>query len=660
MLGFEHIQNNALIPNGWLWVIPAAPLLGAVLNGLFTLLFARSKTAYSERFYSFVACGASLFSFFAAFLIYLQFKNLHENICFTQDLFDWIEAGAFHVRVNFQLDSLSMVMVVFVTFVSSLIHLYSVGYMKGDQGFGRFFTFLNLFLFSMLVLVMAENLLVLYLGWEGVGFCSYILISFWFEDMAKANAGKKAIILNRIGDAGFLAGILIVYGLTGTFDFNDLQTHKMAFNETMATLACLCFFFGAAGKSAQIPLYVWLPDAMAGPTPVSALIHAATMVTAGVYLVARLHFLYVLAPWASMVVATIGIMTALLAATIALGQNDIKKILAYSTISQLGFMFLGAGVGAYSAGLFHLITHGFCKACLFLGAGSVIHVLKGEQDIRKMGGLLKHVPLTSSSFLVGWLALTGILPFCGSFFSKDEILWKTLATPNSVIPALPEILYFAALTTAFLTALYLTRLVVMVFLGEYRGSPEVFEQLHESPRIMVLPLLVLALGSIFVGWIGVPEGIGGGNPFGKFLEPLFRLSSLEPSAISPKVEPLLMLLSFLVAGLGAGAAWYVYGLKHTVSTKVLKLIPGGKKAVEQKYYVDEIYETTVIKWVKSFANVVSNKLVEQLMINQLIDSAVQGLCALARLLQRFQVGLIRVYLLYIATGAALLIYIMLH
>ncbi len=660
MLGLEHIQNSALIPNGWIWLIPAFPLLGAVLNGLFVLFFPGRKTSFAERIYSVIGCGASVFSFLAAFLVFLQFKNLHENVCLVQDLFDWIEAGGFHVRLNLQLDSLSIVMAVFITFVSSLIHLYSVGYMKGDEGFGRYFVFLNLFLFSMLVLVMAENLLVLFLGWEGVGFCSYILISFWFEDKAKADAGKKAIILNRIGDAGFLAGLLIVYGLTGTLDFNDLQAHKMAFNETMATLACLCFFFGAAGKSAQIPLYVWLPDAMAGPTPVSALIHAATMVTAGVYLVARLHFLYVLAPWASMTVAVIGLLTALLAGTIALGQNDIKKILAYSTISQLGFMFLGAGVGAYSAGMFHLITHGFSKACLFLGAGSVIHVLKGEQDIRKMGGLLKHVPLTSVSFLIGWLSLTGLLPFCGSFFSKDEILWRTLATPNSLVPGLPEVLYFGALTAAFLTAFYLTRLVVLVFLGEFKGTPEMFEQMHESPRAMVIPLFILALGSIFVGWIGVPEGIGGENPFNKFLEPLFRLSSLEPNALSPKVEPLLMLLSFLVAGLGAGAAWYVYGLKHNVSARILKLIPGGKKAIEQKYYVDKIYEMTVIKWVKSFANVVSNRIVEQLLINRMIDAAVRGFYGLAKLLRGFQVGLIRVYLLYIAIGAALLIYMLTH
>ncbi len=578
----------------------------------------------------------------------------------VQELFDWINSGAFQVNMNFQLDALSMVMVVFITFVSSLIHLYSAGYMKDDPGFGRYFTFLNLFLFSMLVLIMAQNLLVLFLGWEGVGFCSYLLIGFWFEDEAKANAGKKAIIVNRIGDAGFLAGLLMVFALAGTFNFNDLQTHKMVFTSLTATIVCLCFFFGAAGKSAQIPLYIWLPDAMAGPTPVSALIHAATMVTAGVYLVARLHFLFVLAPWASMVVAVIGVLTALLAATIAVTQNDIKKVLAYSTISQLGFMFLGAGVSAYSAGIFHLITHGFFKACLFLGAGSVIHAMKGEQDIRKMGGLLKHIPLTSLSFLLGWIAISGILPLCGGFNSKDEILWRALATPNSVFPILPEILYFIALATAFLTAYYMTRLVVLVFFGEYRGDKEVFEHLHESPRIMTLPLFVLGIGSLVSGWIGMPEAIGGGNALGRYLDPLFHLSTLEPDGVSGKMEPLLMLLSFLVAILGALLAWYVYGLKHVLSQKLFKLIPGGKKAIEQKYYVDELYDVTVVRWVRGLAHWVSDRLVEQLLINRLIEALVQGLVMAAKFFKKLQVGLVRVYLAYVVAGAGLLIYLMLH
>jgi NADH-quinone oxidoreductase subunit L len=660
MLNLEHFQNIALISFDWIWVIAAAPLAGAVLNGVLTLIASRGKVHIPEWLTAVIGCGSAGISFLAAWFTYLHFRTLPENSLLTQELFDWIEAGTFHVRMNFQLDALSTVMTVFVTFVSTLIHIYSVGYMKGDEGFGRFFTYLNLFLFSMLVLVLGENLLVLFLGWEGVGFCSYLLISFWFEDEAKANAGKKAIIVNRIGDAGFLAGLLIVFALAGTFNFNDLQAHKQVFNQLSATIVCLCFFFGAAGKSAQIPLYVWLPDAMAGPTPVSALIHAATMVTAGVYLVARLHFLFVLAPWASTVVAVTGVLTALLGATIAMAQNDIKKILAYSTISQLGFMFLGVGVGAYSAGIFHLITHGFFKACLFLGAGCVIHAMKGEQDIRKMGGLLKHIPFSGLSFLMGWLAITGILPFCGGFFSKDEILWRALATPNLVVPGLPEILYFIALATAFLTAFYMTRLVVMVFFGEYRGPKEVFELLHESPRTMTLPLFILAVGALMSGWLGVPAAIGGADSLGKFLDPLFHLSTTEANAVSPKIEPLLMLMSLLVALLGVGTAWYIHGLKHTISPMFLKLIPGGKKTIEQKYYVDEFYEVTVVRWVKGFAHWVSDKLIEQLLINRTLGALIRAVEWIAKFLKKTQVGLVRAYLLYVVMGAALLIYLILH
>jgi NADH-quinone oxidoreductase subunit L len=660
-MGIDAFQYKSLIQFDWIWVILAAPLLGAVLNGLLTLATAHRKTPLAEGLYATIGCGAAILSFIASWFTFQHFQTLAAGSVLTQELFNWIEAGPFHTNMNFELDALSISMVVFITFVAGLIHLYSIGYMKDDPGFGRYFTYLNLFLFSMLVLVMAQNLLVLFLGWEGVGFCSYLLIGFWFEDMAKANAGKKAIIVNRIGDAGFLAGLLMLFALAGTFNFNELQMGKHVFTELSATVICLCFFFGAAGKSAQIPLYVWLPDAMAGPTPVSALIHAATMVTAGVYLVARLNFLFVLAPWASIVVSVIGVLTALLAATLALAQNDIKKVLAYSTISQLGFMFLGAGVSAYGAGLFHLITHGFFKACLFLAAGSVIHVLKGEQDIRKMGGLLKHIPLTSISFFLGWAAITGILPFCGGFFSKDEILWRAFATPNSVIPFLPEALYFTGLFTAFLTAFYMTRLFVMVFFGEYRGGDhEIHEHLHDSPKIMTVPTLILGLGSVVVGWIGVPEAIGGGNSLGKFVEPIFHLSTLEPNNVSAKVEPLLMLMSFLVAGLGVGLAWYIYGLKHTVSPLFLKLIPGGKKAVEKKYYVDEIYEVLVVRAVKGFAHWVSDRLVEQILINRILEAVTQGLYAAANFLRKTQVGLVRVYLAYVVAGAALLIYLILH
>jgi NADH-quinone oxidoreductase subunit L len=659
MLKLEHFQNLTFTQSDWLWLIVALPLLGAAVNGLLTILSARKVFSVDPWVYSWVGCGGAIGSFLAAWSTYLQFKQTPENPL-VQSLFNWIESGTFHVGVDLQLDSLSMVMAVFVTFVSSLIHIYSAGYMKDDAGFGRYFAYLNLFLFSMLLLVMAQNLLLMFVGWEGVGFCSYLLISFWFEDEAKAEAGKKAIIVNRIGDAGFMVALLMVFTLAGTFNFNDLLMHKQAFTEVTATLICLCFFFGAAGKSAQIPLYIWLPDAMAGPTPVSALIHAATMVTAGVYLVARLHFLYVLAPWAATLVAVIGVLTAFFAATVALVENDIKKVLAYSTISQLGFMFLGVGVSGYEAGIFHLITHGFFKACLFLAAGSVIHSLQGEQDIRKMGGLLKHIPATSLAFLLGWIAIIGILPSCGGFFSKDEILWRALATPNAIFPALPEVLYFVALFTAFLTAFYMTRLVVMVFFGEYRGDREVFEHVHESPRVMTIPLIILGFGSMVIGWIGVPEAIGGANRLGKFLDPIFHLSTLEANGVSPKLEPMLMLVSFLVACLGAGLAWYIYGLKHTLTKKLMQKFPKEQRMFEHKYYVDEFYNATVVRLVKAFAQWVSDRLVEQLLVGRLVEAAAQGITRLSKNVQKLQTGLVRAYLAYVVMGAVLLIYLVMR
>jgi NADH-quinone oxidoreductase subunit L len=468
------------------------------------------------------------------------------------------------------------------------------------------------------------------------------------------------MIVNRIGDAGFVAGLLMVFALAGTFNFNDLLAHKQVFTEATATIICLFFFIGAAGKSAQIPLYIWLPDAMAGPTPVSALIHAATMVTAGVYLVARLDFLYVLAPWASTIIAIVGVLTAFFAATIALVQTDIKKVLAYSTVSQLGYMFLGVGVTSYESGIFHLITHGFFKACLFLAAGSVIHSLQGEQDIRKMGGLLKPIPVTSLGFLLGWIAIAGILPTCGGFFSKDEILWRALATPNPIFPLLPEILYALALFTSFLTAFYMTRLIVMVFFGEYRGDREVFEHLHESPRIMTWPVLVLGLGSMVIGWIGVPTAIGGADELGKFLDPLFHLSTVDANGVSPKLEPMLMLLSFVVAWAGVGLAWYAYGFKHSVSKNLASTFSGVKKVLEGKYYVDEFYQKTVVAFLNALAKWVSQWLIEGLFVGRLVELGVQAVTQTAQAAKQVQTGVVRAYLAYIAAGAALLIYLFLH
>ena len=659
MLKLENFQDVIYIHSDWLWLIVALPLLGAVINGLLTLLAARKVLSVKPWVYAAVACGAAIASFLVSWEMFLHFKQTPDSP-WVQELFNWIESGTFHVSFNLELNSLSGVMVIFITFLSSIIHLYSVGYMQGYKGFGRYFAYLNLFLFSMLVLVLAQDLLVLFLGWEGVGFCSYLLIGFWFEDGVNAEAGKKAIILNRIGDAGFIAALLMVFALAGTFNFNDLLSHKQVFTEETATIICLCFLFAATGKSAQIPLYVWLPDAMAGPTPVSALIHAATMVTAGVYLIARLHFLYVLAPWVSTLIAVIGVLTALFAATIALVQNDIKKVLAYSTISQLGYMFLGVGVTSYEAGIFHLITHGFFKACLFLAAGSVIHSLSGEQDIRKMGGLLKHIPVTSLAFLMGWIAITGILPTCGGFFSKDEILWKALATPNSIFPVLPQILYFIGLITSFLTAFYMTRLVILVFFGNYRGDHEVYEHLHESPRIMTWPVLLLGLLSLGIGWIGVPVAIGGADELGRFLDPLFHLSTLESDALPRSLEPMLMLVSFAVAFLGVTVAWYVYSFKPSVSKNLTLMFTGVKKVLDGKYFIDEFYNDTVVRLARAVARWVSGWVIETLLVNRLVEWAVKGISKAAQAAKKVQVGFVRVYLAYVAAGAALLIYLLLH
>jgi NADH-quinone oxidoreductase subunit L len=659
MLKLEHFQYITYVHSDWLWLIVALPLLGAVVNGLLCLLAARKFLQVKTWVYTTVACGAAIGSFIVSWIMFIHFKQAPDSP-WVQELFNWIESGTFHVGFNLELNSLSGVMVVFVTFLAGLIHIYSVGYMKGDAGLGRYFAYLNLFLFSMLLLVLAQDLLVLFLGWEGVGFCSYLLIGFWFEDGAKAEAAKKAIILNRIGDAGFIAALLMVFALAGTFNFNDLLGHKQVFTEVTATIICLGFFFGAAGKSAQIPLYIWLPDAMAGPTPVSALIHAATMVTAGIYLVARLHFLYVLAPWASTLIAIIGVLTALFAASVALVQNDIKKVLAYSTISQLGFMFLGVGVTSYESGIFHLITHGFFKACLFLAAGSVIHALGGEQDIRKMGGLLKHIPVTSFGFLLGWIAIAGLLPACGGFFSKDEILWKALATPNPIFSILPQILYGIALTASFLTAFYMTRLVILVFFGDYRGDREIFEHLHESPRIMTWPVLILGAGSLAVGWIGVPTVIGGADEIGKFLDPLFHLSTLDANGFSSKLEPMLMLVSFLASWLGVAAAWYAYAFKPSASKNLAQWFSGSKKVLDGKYFVDEFYNATVVRLTKVLARRGSGWVVETLLVNRLAEWAVRGVTRTVRAAKAVQTGFVRVYLAYVVAGAALLIYLLLY
>ena len=650
----EFVRNIAQVPSGVLMWIVLLPLLGSALNGLRVVTANARGGRNSEGTTAFLACSASILAFLFAFSAFLHLRGEAEGSVLTQNLFPWIESGGFRLKAALQMDALSALMALFVTFVSALIHVYSIGYMKGDPGYARYFSFLNLFLFFMLLLVLSDSLLLMFVGWEGVGLCSYLLISFWFDDPAKAEAGKKAFLTNRIGDAGFLVGMFMILAATGSLNFAEIQSSREALTETVATVACLAFLLGATGKSAQIPLYVWLPDAMAGPTPVSALIHAATMVTAGVYMVARLHFLYAISPVALTVVAVVGAATALVAATIAVAQNDIKKVLAYSTVSQLGFMFLGAGTGGYGTGIFHVMTHAFFKACLFLGAGSVIHALHGQQDIRKMGGLLKQVPVTALAFVAATLSIAGF-PLTAGFFSKDEILWRTLATPNFVLPWLPGALFAVAVVAAFLTAFYMTRLVVLTFFGEFRGTREEREHLHESPRVMTIPLVVLAFLSLTAGFLGVPHAIGGHHRIEAFLEPVFGHSTPEASAVPEAFEPYAMLGSAVVALLGILAAWWVY------SRKPLREPGRGlgariKTLLENKYYVDEVYDATILRFVRFLARAISWRFVDGLVIERGVEAVVEAGKRSAAAARRVQAGPVRAYLAYVLMGAAFLLY----
>ncbi|MFQ6672439.1 MAG: NADH-quinone oxidoreductase subunit L, partial [Candidatus Tectimicrobiota bacterium] len=477
----------------YVWLIVLFPALGVIINGFFARWVGR-------RGVSWIGPGVVGLAFVVACKALLDLRALPVEARLVEEvLYTWIGSGRFVIEMALQIDPLSAVMMLVVSGVGFLIHVYSVGYMHDDPGYTRYFTYLNLFTLSMLLLVSANNFLLMFIGWEAVGLCSYLLIGFWFEKKSAADAGLKAFLVNRIGDFGFLIGLMLIFVTFGTLDYTEVfhaAPTTLALGGATATLITLLLFVGATGKSAQIPLYVWLPDAMEGPTPVSALIHAATMVTAGVYMVARSSALYVMAPFSLAVVATVGVATALFAATIGLVQNDIKRVLAYSTISQLGYMFAAAGVGAFGAAIFHLMTHAFFKALLFLGAGSVIHALNGEDDIQKMGALRPHMPVTYVTFLVASLAIAGVFPFAG-FFSKDEILFSAFARGNYLIWAV-------AVFTAFLTAFYMFRLHFLTFHGRSRVDREVAKHLHESPRVMTLPLAALAVLSTIGGFIGIP------------------------------------------------------------------------------------------------------------------------------------------------------------
>src|ERR1017187_8135560 len=494
-----------------LWLIPLLTFAGFVLNGILGRRLPKSLVTAIALLAPLGAFGVALNAAFASA------SGL--SLSHVETYGQWINAGLLHVDFSFTLDHLSLVMLLIVTGVGFLIHVYSIGYMHEDQGYWRYFSYMNLFLFFMTLLVLAANALLMFVGWEGVGLASYLLIGFWYQKKSAADAGKKAFIVNRIGDVGFLIGMFLLLANFGTLTFSAISANlalNPAWTGGILTAICLSLLLGATGKSAQLPLYVWLPDAMEGPTPVSALIHAATMVTAGVYMIARSNALFVLAPKSMMVVAIVGALTAIFAASIGLVQNDIKRVLAYSTVSQLGYMFLALGVGAFSAAVFHVFTHAFFKALLFLGAGSVIHAMSGEQDMRNMGDLHNRIPTTHATMFIATLAIAGIFPFAG-FFSKDEILWQTWTSEGGAY----RVLWFIGYATALMTAFYMFRLVYLTFGGRPRMSHDVEHHIHESPASMAMPLIVLAVMSLFAGFLGWPHSLGGSDRFARFLDPVF-------------------------------------------------------------------------------------------------------------------------------------------
>ncbi|MFH1574686.1 MAG: NADH-quinone oxidoreductase subunit L [Acidobacteriota bacterium] len=634
----------------FLWLIPLFPLAGSAVNGLFGRRLPKSAITL-------IACGAAALSFLLSASIFLSLLSLPpQERHIIQSYFTWIESGDFVARAEFLLDPLSAVMLLVVTGVGFVIHIYSIGYMHSENGYYRFFCYMNLFLFSMLILVLSANFLLMFVGWEGVGLCSYLLIGYYFERKSAGDAGKKAFIVNRIGDVGFVLGILLVFVTFRNIDFghvfqsiaSDPADFPVEAGVGILTAIALLLFVGATGKSAQIPLYVWLPDAMEGPTPVSALIHAATMVTAGVYMVVRCSPIFSRAPIALEVVAVVGIATAFLAATIGLAQRDIKRVLAYSTVSQLGYMFVGAGVGAFAAGIFHLMTHAFFKALLFLGAGSVIHAMSGEQDMTRMGGLRRHTPITFLTMATAALAISGIPPLAG-FFSKDEILWRAWSGGHSA-------LWLIGLATAGLTAFYMFRLVFLTFYGSERFSEEVRHHLHESPRSMTIPLVVLMILSVVGGFVGLPPWLGVTNQFEHFLEPSLALAvQSHPAAQSHSTEVLLAGLSVLVALTGIYAAYRIYVARPGAAQALAARMQGLYRLVFHKYYVDEMYDAVLVNPAVSGSREVLWKAVDV----GIVDGAVNGVGSLmrsaARLVKGLQNGLVRSYASWILLGAVAVI-----
>jgi len=636
----------------YLWIIPLLPLVGAAVNGIF-------GGRWPKNVISAVALSSTTLAFAAALEAVREFFTLApDRIPFIKTYFTWISAGTFRADFALQVDQLTVIMLLVVTGVGWLIHIYSTGYMHDDPGYRRFFSYLNLFMFFMLVLILADNYLLMFVGWEGVGLCSYLLIGFFFLKQSATNAGNKAFWVNRIGDFGFLLGVLLIFRTFGSLDFATVLPRAAAMPADASgqfgtlTIIALLLFVGAAGKSAQLPLYVWLPDAMEGPTPVSALIHAATMVTAGVYMVVRSHAIFLNAPVAMQVVGIIGCATALFAATIGLVQTDIKKVLAYSTVSQLGYMFLACGVGAFGAGVFHLMTHAFFKGLLFLAAGSVIHAMGGEQDMRKMGGLRKKIPVTFWTMLVATLAIAGAPGFSG-FFSKDEILNEA----QRVSP----VLWGLGVLTAGLTSFYMFRLLFLTFFGKERYD-EHHAHVHESPKSMTIPLIVLAILSVCGGWMAAPQLVGGVNNFQHFLAPVLSTAPAEPATASAAAETTsgggeivqALLGAPVIAGLlGFLLAWWLYIKSPETPSKLAESLAAPYKLLSGKYFIDELYAAAIVRplvWI-------SDKVLWHVVDERVIDGTVNGVAAVSResgdRLRRVSTGNIRGYATWIVLGVVI-------
>ena len=602
-------------------LVPLFPLIGFLINGFFGKKIGKSVSGI-------IASVSILASFILSVLIFVELNGSSEKSHIV-NLFSWINSGNLKIPFEFLVDPLSSLFLLIITGIGFLIHIYSIGYMSHDEGFARFFTYLNLFVFFMLLLVLGNNYLIMFVGWEGVGLCSYLLIGFWFKNNAYNNAARKAFVMNRIGDLGFLLGIILVFITFGSISYNEVFLKAGTASTGVITTIALLLFVGAMGKSAQIPLYTWLPDAMAGPTPVSALIHAATMVTAGIYMIVRSNVFYSISEVASETVAIVGVVTALFAATIGLFQNDIKKILAYSTVSQLGLMFLALGVGAYSSAVFHVTTHAFFKALLFLGAGSVIHAMGGEQDIRKMGGLSGKIKITFMTMLMGTIAISGLPPFSG-FFSKDEILAHTYEHS--------PLLWMFGMIASMLTAFYMFRLLFLTFFGKFRGTHEQEHHLHESPSSMTFPLIVLAILSVVGGLLGLPEFWHMPNWMSNNLETI--IVRKNPSTLNHETEWMLMGIAVLAAAVTIYLAYIIYRQKKTIPLKEGDKMPGLQTVIYNKYYVDEFYDA-VIRKPLDVLSVAFHKFFDIQIIDGLVNgvgSTVKTLGSGIRLLQQGNIG----------------------